>query len=246
MLSIFTALRALFEKLGLWESESSKKKKEVKANIKRYEDRLKSQETKLEELKQTIASTQEEILFKEKELKSQTGKIREIVEKEIGLLFKKFESTTGMRDLIIRNIDGLNTTISKFNELLVALDSDLDSDSLEDLTMDLLDNIKELQAQDRELTRLQSTGYKSKSEESDFDLEARLAQLHGAVSATQTKTEKTSEPVMPKYDMPEKKTMPTDEEVNALEQKLRDLHKSMESAPNTETPSASQSMKLEE
>ena len=100
MLSIFLSFRRLMEWLGLWKNPTDQKIQEITANIKKCEDKLKSQQDKLKDLKRTIEDTQEEILCKEMERDSQTGKIREITEMEILSLFKTFESTSGMRDLI--------------------------------------------------------------------------------------------------------------------------------------------------
>lgn len=232
------------EKLGWWKSEKDKKKGLIDERIKKYEAKLKSQQNRLKDLKRTIESTQEEILCKEKERDSQTGKIREITEKEIALLFKTFDSTSGMRDLIIRNIEALNTTILKLKELETAVESDLDSDVLEDLQIDLDDAVKELQLQDRDLARLERTGYSASNTVTQEDLNAKLAQLHGeTVSVTPPKT---PEPVLPHTEAPKKIEMPTNEEVSDLEAQLKALHKEIEPIITPEKPAEQKQEQLEE
>lgn len=204
--------------------------KEIEANIKKCEDKLKTQQNKLKDLKQTIENTQEEILLKEKERDSQTGKIREITEKEILSLFKTFESTSGMRDLIFRNISSLQTVISKYKEYQTALISDIDGDELEALTFDLMNNVKELQQEDRALRRLETVGYSSNEQTADVD--SKLAEIHAMTSKVTTAVKTTTEqamphyetpkqPTLPKLDMPEPQTMPSSSEVDAL---LKQLH----------------------
>lgn len=213
-------------------NSNDKKLKEISEKIKKCEEKLKTQQNKLKNLKQTIEDTQEEILLKEKERDSQTGKIREITEKEILALFKTFESTSGMRDLIFRNIGSLQTVISKYKEYQTALESDLDSDELELLTMDLLDNVKELQLQDRELRRLENVGYSMPEKEQMVDVDAKLAEIHATTSKV-APAAKAAEPTLPhletpkpttlpKFDMPEpeKATLPTSSEVDELLKKL--------------------------
>ena len=242
MLSIFLSFRRLMEKLGWWKSEKEIKKSQIAEHIKRHEAKLKSQQDRLKDLKRTIETTQEEILCKEKERDSQTGKIREITEKEISLLFKTFDSTSGMRDLIIRNIEALNTTILKLKELETAVESDLDSDVLETLQIDLEDAVKELHMQDRDLARLERTGYSTTNTVSQEELNAKLAQLHGeTVTVT---PEKTPEPVLPQTEAPKKIDMPSNEEVSALEAQLKALHKEIE--PEQKAPVESKTEKLEE
>ena len=244
MLSIFLSFRRQMEWLGLWKNPTDQKIQEITANIKKCEDKLKSQQDKLKDLKRTIEDTQEEILCKEMERDSQTGKIREITEMEILSLFKTFESTSGMRDLIFRNISSLQTVISKYKEYRTALESDLDSEQLETLTMDLLDNVKELQLQDRELKRLENVGYSAAEKEQAVDLEAKLAQLHGETAAVTP--QKTPEPVLPQTEAPKKIEMPTNEEVSALEAQLKVLHKEIEPEQKTQTPAEPKTEKLEE
>ena len=244
MLSIFLGFRRLMEKLGFWKNPTDKKIQEITANIKKFEDKLKSQQDKLKDLKRTIEDAQEEILLKEKERDSQTGKIREITEMEILSLFKTFESTSGMRDLIFRNINSIKLVISKYQEYLTALQSDMNSDELENLTMDLLDNVKELQLQDRELKRLETVGYPSTEKEQADDLSAKLAQLHGQTAAVTP--EKTPEPVLPQTEAPKKIDMPSNEEVSALEAQLKALHKEIEPEQKTQAPVESKTEKLEE
>ncbi len=244
MLSIFLSFRRLMEWLGWWKNPTDQKIKEISTNIKKCEDKLKSQQDKLKDLKRTIEDTQEEILLKEKERDSQTGKIREITEMEILSLFKTFESTSGMRDLIFRNISSLQTVISKYKEYRTALESDLDSEQLETLTMDLLDNVKELQYQDRELKRLENVGYSASEKEQAVDLNAKLAQLHGETASVTP--EKTPEPVMPQYEAPKKIEMPSNEEVSALEAQLKALHKEIEPEQKTQTPVESNQEQLKE
>ena len=243
MLSIFLGFRRLMEWLGWWKNPTDKKIQEINANIKKFEDKLKSQQDKLKDLKRTIEDTQEEILLKEKERDSQTGKIREITEMEILSLFKTFESTSGMKDLIFRNINSIKLVISKYREYLTALESDLDSDQLETLTMDLIDNVKELQLQDRELKRLETVGYPSDKEQT-VDLSQKLAQLHSQTASVTP--EKTPEPVMPQYEAPKKIEMPSNEEVSALEAQLKALHKEIEPEQKTQTPAEPKTEKLEE
>ncbi len=245
MLSIFLSFRRLMEWLGWWKNPTDQKIEEITANIKKCEDKLKSQQDKLKDLKRTIEDTQEEILLKEKERDSQTGKIREITEMEILSLFKTFESTSGMRDLIFRNISSLQTVISKYKEYRTALESDLDSEQLETLTMDLLDNVKELQLQDRELKRLENVGYSASEKEQAVDLNAKLAQLHGETAAA-VKLDTTPEPVAPTYNAPEKTAAPSEEEVSALEAQLKALHKEIEPVITTEKPVESKQEQLEE
>lgn len=243
MLSIFLGFRRLMEWLGWWKNPTDKKIQDITANIKKCEDKLKSQQDKLKDLKRTIEDTQEEILLKEKERDSQTGKIREITEMEILSLFKTFESTSGMRDLIFRNISSLQTVISKYKEYRTALESDLDSEQLETLTMDLLDNVKELQQQDRELNRLGKVGYSASEKEQAVDLNAKLAQLHGETAPVTP--EKTPEPVLPQTEAPKKIEMPSNEEVSALEAQLKALHKEIE-PEQKEAPVESKPEQLEE
>ena len=244
MLSIFLSFRRLMEKLGWWKTEKEIKKSQIAEHIKRHEAKLKSQQDRLKDLKRTIETTQEEILCKEKERDSQTGKIREITEKEISLLFKTFDSTSGMRDLIIRNIEALNTTILKLKELETAVESDLDSDVLETLQIDLEDAVKELHMQDRDLARLERTGYSTTNTVSQEELNAKLAQLHGqTVTVT---PEKTPEPVLPQTEAPKKIDMPSNEEVANLEAQLKALHKEIEPEQKSETPVESKTEKLEE
>ena len=242
MLSIFLGFRRLMEKLGWWKNPRDQKIQEVAANIKKCEDKLKSQQDKLKDLKRTIEDTQEEILLKEKERDSQTGEIRKITEKEILTLFKKFESTSGMQNLIFRNIDSLQIVISKYKEFQTALESDLDSDQLEVLTLDLLDNVKEVQLQDRELKRLENVGYTSSEKEQAVDLSQKLAQLHGETASVTP--EKTPEPVLPQTEAPKKIDAPSNEEVSALEAQLKALHKEIE--PEQKTPVESKTEQLEE
>lgn len=243
MLSIFLGFRRLMEKLRFWKSEKEIKKGQIAEHIKRYEAKLKSQQDRLKDLKRTIESTQEELLCKEKERNSQTGKIREITEKEIGLLFKTFDSTSGMRDLIIRNIEALNTTILKLKELETAVESDLDSDVLETLQIDLEDAVSELHMQDRDLARLEKTGYTATNTVSQEDLNAKLAQLHGETAPVTP--EKTPEPVLPQTEAPKKIEMPSNEEVSALEAQLKALHKEIE-PEQKEAPVESKPEQLEE
>ena len=243
MLSIFLGFRRLMEKLGLWKNPTDQKIQEVTANIKKCEDKLKSQQDKLKDLKRTIEDAQEEILLKEKERDSQTGKIREITEMEILSLFKTFESTSGMRDLIFRNISSLQTVISKYKEYRTALESDLDSEQLETLTMDLLDNVKELQLQDRELKRLENVGYSLPEKEQTVDLSQKLAQLHSETAPVTPK--KTPEPVLPQTKETKKIEMPSNEEVSALEAQLKALHKEIE-PEQKEAPVESKPEQLEE
>ena len=167
-----------------------------------------------------------------------------MTEMEILSLFKTFESTSGMRDLIFRNISSLQTVISKYKEYRTALESDLDSEQLETLTMDLLDNVKELQLQDRELKRLENVGYSASEKEQTADLNAKLAQLHGETTAVTP--EKTPEPVLPHTEAPKKIEMPTNEEVSALEAQLKALHKEIEPEQKTQTPVEPKTEKLEE
>ena len=242
MLSIFLSFRRLMEKLGWWKNPTDQKIQEITANIKKCEDKLKSQQDKLKDLKRTIEETQDEILLKEKERDSQTGEIRKITEKEILILFKKFESTSGMQNLIFRNIDSLQIVISKYKEYQTALESDLDSDQLEALTLDLLDNVKEVLQQDRELKRLETVGYSSTENEQSVDLNAKLAQLHGETTAVTP--EKTPEPVLPHTEAPKKIEAPSSEEVSALEAQLKALHKEIE--PEQKAPVESKPEQLEE
>lgn len=244
MLSIFLSFRRLMEKLGWWKNPTDKKIQEITDNIKKCEEKLKAQQDKLKDLKRTIEDTQEEILLKEKERDSQTGKIREITEMEILSLFKTFESTSGMRDLIFRNISSLQTVISKYKEYRTALESDLDSDQLETLTMDLLDNVKELQLQDRELKRLENVGYSSAETEQAVDLNAKLAQLHGETAPVTP--QKTPEPVLPQTQAPKKIEMPSNEEVSALEAQLQALHNEIAPEQKKEQPVESKPEQLEE
>ena len=245
MLSIFLGFRRLMEKLGWWKTEKEIKKSQIAEHIKRHEAKLKSQQDRLKDLKSVIETTQEEILCKEKERDSQTGKIREITEKEICLLFKTFDSTSGMRDLIIRNIDALNTTILKLKELETAVESDLDSEVLENLQIDLEDTVKELYLQDRDLARLERTGYSTTNTISETDLNAKLAQLHGETVAAET-PEKTPEPVLPHTEAPKKIETPSSEEVSALEAQLKAIHKEIEPEQKTQAPVEPKTEKLEE
>lgn len=240
MLPFFLGFRRLMEKLGWWKSEKDIRKEFIAEYIKQYENKLKSQQDRLKDLKRTLESTQEEILFKEKERYSQTGKIREITEKEIGLLFKTFDSTSGMRDLIIRNIEALNTTILKLKELETVVESDLDSEVLEMLQADLEDAVKEFHMLNRDLTRLERTGYSSTNAVSQEELDAKLAQLHGETASVTP--EKTPEPVLPQTEAPKKNEAPSNKEVSNLEAQLKAFHKKIELEASVE----SKSEKLEE
>ena len=222
----------LWKLLG-FSNPKDKKLREIDDNIKKYEQKLKDQQNKLKNLKRSIEETQEEILLKEKERNSQTGQIREITEREILTLFKSFESTSGMQDLIFRNISSIQMVIDKYRQYQTAIESDLDSDELEALTLDLIDNVKELQRQDRDLKRLEIVGYTSPEREKPVDVDAKLAEIHATTSkvAPAAKTTEQSLPhletpaptTLPKIDMPEpqKQTLPTSSEVDAL---LRQLH----------------------
>lgn len=210
-----------------------KKSREIAENIKKCEQKLKTQQNLLKDLKRTIADTQEEILLKEKERDSQTGQIREITEQEILSLFNTFKTNNEKRDLIFRNINTLQMVIAKYQQLQIAIDSDVDSDELEALTMDLMDSVKELQYQDRELKRLEVVGYSPVRPEA-VDVDAKLAEIHATTSKVAPTANTAQEPVLPqldtpqqttlpKFNMPEpqQQTMPTSSEVDAL---LRQLH----------------------
>lgn len=243
MLSIFLAIRKLLEGLGLWQSEQTKKLASIREDTKKYETQLKAQQDKLKDLKREIENSQESILVKEKEMNSQTGKIREITQREIASLFKQFESYSGQRDLIFRNIDSITTLINKLKEYATALESDLNPDAIADLTSDLLDNLQEIKAQDLELTRLEKVGYVS-AETNEAEVQTRLAQLHSGVNTEKPKEEKAEEAIGPKFASVQTQPLPlpSDAEVRDLEAKLAGLHQSLkpeEAAEKINTESAS-------
>lgn len=250
MLSIMTFLRALLEALGILKSdkaEKAKKIKDVTAKIESYEKKLSIQQRKLEDIKSDYATIQERILLKEKERNTQTGEIRKITESEIVSLFKAFESKAGERDLIVRNVRALDKVIAKFKELRTALDSDLDTEELDTLILDLQDLLGDLKEQDRQLEDLGRIGYKSKETQSDADLEAQLASLHKETAAAAEMASAAAKTSGPRYDMPEKKTdlprfdmpektaEPTQNDIDAL---LKSLHSSIDPVQSAETPKA--------
>ena len=224
-MGVFLAIRRLLEAMGLWKTETARKLTEIQKGISDNEKKLKEQQTKLQTLKRNIENTQEAIFLKEKEMNAQTGKIREITEREIASLFKQFDSFSGLRDLIFRNIDSLNTVISKFKEYATALESNLDSEAIADMTGDLLDSLKELQAQDSAIRRLESVGYTSNS--SAVDVNAQLATLHGETQAA-PQTQKAAQPepeyVGPKFPIAQSESVPTESDVLNLEARLKGFH----------------------
>lgn len=195
-------------KLFGFSTPKEKKLKEVADKISSCEKKLNDQQNRLKDLKETIANTQDAILIKEKERDSQTGQIRGITEREILTLFKTFETNKEKSDLIFRNIETLQMVIAKYQQLQLAIDSEVDADELEALTMDLNDSVMELKQQDRAIKRLENVGYTAPEREEAVDVDAKLAEIHSTTSKVAPAANSVQEPVLPQIDTPQQTTLP--------------------------------------
>ena len=122
---MLTTLHHQFEKLYKWGKSTPQKDQNIDLFIKRRQNQIKEEQDNLEVIKKQIEKTQEEVLLKEKERDSQTGKTRIVSEKNILGLYKNLELFKEKQDLIVNYINYLQTLLEAYNEYKKATESNI-------------------------------------------------------------------------------------------------------------------------
>ena len=123
--NLLTIIHNQFEKLYKWRNTTSKKDQNIDVFIKRRQNQIKKEQNNLEVIKKQIEKTQEEVILKEKERDSQTGKTRNVSEKDILDLNKNLELFKEKQDLIINYINYLQLLLDAYNEYKKAMESQI-------------------------------------------------------------------------------------------------------------------------
>lgn len=227
----------------------------LNGDIKQYEkdraaseDKLKDLEVEITEMESGIKALIQDILNMPEGSKSRTLK-----EKQVARQNKLLENTFSLNDLIFSTLNTYDTVIVKTRALILAIENN--APDVDALKFDLKDKIDELKDQQREIERLENTRYESPASVSQVDLSAIMTNVGMAAPETAPKP-KTTEPVMPRYEEPQKPVMPryeeppkpvmpTIEEVAKLEATLRSDN-SNNATPQTEAANKSNPEQLKE
>lgn len=167
-------LARLMEALGLKKSQADK----YLAMDKKLRASRASNVDRLEALKDEIGTLTRRIKAKKKEYDAAGGESKRVVKGEIQRIFAELDRLKNREQIIGRNIGQLDLAIAKLAELQDAQSQGVDTETLDDIALELEDIFDELKATDRVREELDEVAYEPRKEP-EMDIEARVANLEG-------------------------------------------------------------------